>query len=355
MDVTKWLVGLVLCCTAGCNPAQRGPQKAQKVNLAGQTLRVYNFANYLSKSAVSSFEERTGSKVVVETYRSYEEMLRALDGGAVYDVIFPGSYVVERLIKQGRLREMDRNLMPNLMQVPELFRNPPVDPSLRHCAPYTWSLAGLGLLSPRDAPGRDPDSLAALFSERGPKLLMLDDMRATIGMALRYLGLSASTQKAEDLERVRALLGKQAPRVLRWAVDAGPALRSGEATLALAWSGDVLEVAARSPEVRFVVPREGTLLSMDYACVPASARSPELAFAFINHLLDPQIAAELTNALMFGTPNAGGRRLLRAEARGLWSTLESVKDQGRFELMRDVGPAIAQYEAVWRSVRGDAP
>jgi spermidine/putrescine transport system substrate-binding protein len=143
--------------------------------------------------------------------------------------------------------------------------------------------------------------------------------------------------------------------VLRYVADVGPPLAAGEASLSLAWSGDVLGVVGKNPDVRFVVPREGTILYVDYACVPRSAPSPDLAFAFLNHLLDPQMAAEFTNTTMFATPNLGALKLLHPEARWLWATLDAVKDQGRFEMLRDVGAASAIYESAWREVREKTP
>lgn len=350
----------------GCTEGRRPPPQP-KPAATGGTLRVYNFESYLGATAVSTFEERSNAKVQLETYKSNEDLVRGLEGGGRYDVIFPSSYAVERLVQRGLLREMDRERVPNLIQVPERFRNPPVDPGLRHCVPYTWSMTGLGLLSPRTSRARDPDSLSALFADRAAekptergaeraeakaeRVLMLDDMRATMGVALRYLGLPASTQKPEEVTRAKDLLLGQAPRVARYVSDVGPPLAAGEARLALAWSGDVLEQVQRNPDLRFVVPREGTILYVDYACVPRSAPSPELAFAFLNHLLDPQIAADFTNTTMFATPNLGAQKLLHPEARWLWATLDAVKDQGRFEMLRDVGPAAPLYEAAWREVR----
>ncbi|MCS6914690.1 MAG: spermidine/putrescine ABC transporter substrate-binding protein [Myxococcales bacterium] len=341
----------VLLALVSCTEGRRGGAPPSKPSLAGQTLRLYNFPNYLGRHTVSTFQEHTGARVVVETYASNEELVRALEAGARHDVVFPSSYAADRLIRRGLLRPLDRDRVPNLIQVPERFRNPPVDPGLRHCVPYTWALVGLGLRSPRNRPGLDPDSLSALFAEHGPPVLMLDDMRATLGMALRYLGLSASTRSADDLARARNLLLGQARRVVRYVADAGPPLADREAMLALAWSGDVAAVARTDREVRFVVPREGTLLYLDYACVPRTAPSPQLAFAFLNHLLEPQIAADLTNSLMFPAPNDGARKLLSPQAQWLWGLLEAVRDQGRLEMIRDVDEAQPLYEAVWQQVR----
>lgn len=346
------LVVALLLAAGGCRGRGDAGRSGSRAQSRGTpVLRVYNFANYFGRTTVSSFEEKIGAKVVVESYQTNEEMLHALRRGKSCDVVFPSSYAVERLLQEGRLRRMDRDRVPNLLQVPERFRNPPVDPSLQHCIPYTWSMTGIGLLSPRQQVGQDPDSLAVLFGERGARVAMIDDMRATLGVALRYLGFSASTRQPEEIARARDLLLSQSSRVLAYVNDVGPMLSRGQVGLALAWSGDVLEVVRRNPDVRFVVPKEGTLLYVDYACVPEKAHNPDLAFAFLNHLLDPGVAAEITNGQLWATPNLGAQKMLQPEARWLWGILDAVKDQGRFEMLRDVGPAVAHYEAAWKAVK----
>lgn len=346
-------VASLLLCLPACKEEQRPTSAARSrvESLAGQTLRVYSFPNYFGRMTISSFEARTGSKVVVETYASNEEMIGSLEVGARHDVVFPSSYAVERLVGKGLLKAMERDRVSNLIQVPERFRNPPVDPGLRHCVPYTWSLTGIGVYAPREGRSRDPDSLKAIFGPEGGKVLMLDDMRATLGVALRYLGLPASTQDAAEVAQARDLLLAQAPRVLRYVSDAGPALRSGQAGAALAWSGDVLAMQRKSEDVRFVLPREGTLLYVDYACVPERSPNPALAFAFLNHLLEPQVAAEITNSQLWATPNTGAQKHLEPEAKWLWGILDAVKDQGRFEMLRDVGPAMPLYAQAWQEVK----
>lgn len=359
----------------GCRDGRRGQpqdplglQAAGAERFAGQTLRVSTFPGYLVPDVTRAFAEHTGARLLVETHASNEELVQRIEAGAPFDVIFPSGYAVERLLLRDRLRPMDRGRVPNLIQVPERFRNPPADPSLRHCVPYTWSVTGLGLLSNRALPGRDPDSLSALFpagprsgepararEPQPPPMLLLDDMRATLGVALRSLGLSASTRDPQDLQRARDLVLRQAPRIAGFTLDVGPALLRHQVALSLGWSGDVLSASLRDDRIRFIVPREGVLLFIDYACVPRSSGRPELAFAFLNHLLDPQVAAQVANVELYVSPNLGNQRLLRPEARWLVGTLDSLLGTGRFEVPRDVGPAQRYYQEAWDAIKAAAP
>lgn len=352
-----WLFSLAgfLC---GCSKAS-SQRITPLITPSGRTLRVAAFPDYLARSVLEGFESRTGNKLVVETYHSNEELLERLAQGIRYDVVMPSSYAVERLVRKGQLLPMERERVENLVHVPMAFRNPPFDPGLKHCAPYVWSLLGLGIVSNREAPGMDPDRWSALFAPTPtagaralPRVVMLDDMRATIGVALRALGLSASSQRQEDLLAAQKLLLEQLPRVQGYVEDSSIPLRQGETSLALAWSTELFDLMRRRPDLRFVIPIDGTLLYVDYLCVPQSAEQREVAFAFLNYLLEPLVAAETTNATMLATANQGARRLLETEGRWMWGTFDSLTSRSRaYEVLSDVGPALPAYESVWQTVK----
>lgn len=320
---------------------------------SGQTLQVLTFPDYFGPNTLARFESETGNKVVATTYATNEELLhRLVREAANFDVVFPSSYAVERLILEDKLLPMQRDRVPNLVHVTTEFRNPPYDPSLRHCIPYAWVAAGLGYVFNKDSPPRQPDSLSALFSPTGPRVLWLDDMRATLGMALRQLGHSASSQQAADLLEAQQLLLSALPRVDGLVEDPAPLLSTGAVTLALSWSTELYNLHRERDDIRFAVAQEGAILYVDYACVLKGAKHPEVAFAFLNHLLEPQVAAEITNTIMLPLPNEPARRLLEGEGRTMWGLFEYLRNHNRsYETLRDVGPAQAAYEQAWSKVK----
>lgn len=358
------LVGLrlgflwALLLTCGCN--QPSSQRLTPFRLpSGQTLRVAAFPDYFSRAALIGFESRTGNKIVIETYRTNEELLERLQNGLRYDVVVPSGYAVELLIKEGKLQPMQREHVENLAHVPAAFRNPPFDPGLEHCIPYVWSLLGLGVSSRRNLPGHDLESWQALFAmvlrpgEPAPaQVMMLDDMRATMGVALKSLGRSANSRNREDIFAAEKLLLGQLPHVADYVDDPSLDLDSGAISLSLSWSTKLYDLMRRKREVRFVFPVEGTLLYIDYACVSKSSEHAEVAFAFLNHLLEPAVAAETTNTMMLATANQEARRRLDAEARAMWGAFEWMTHRGgRCEVLRDVGPAAPLYEEAWHRVK----
>ena len=319
---------------------------------SGQTLRVLTYPDYFGLTTVTRFEAETGNKVVLTTYGSSDELLERLAHDATFDVVFPASYAVERLIRDGKLLKMQRERVPNLVNITPEFRNPPYDPSMEHCVPYAWAAAGLGFVWTANSTGPEPDTLAKLFAKEGPRVVWLDDMRATMGLALRHLGRSASSQQQADLNEAQKLLIAALPRVDALVPSPGPLLATGKVTMSMAWSTELYNLHRDRPEIRFGLGQEGTLLYVNNACVLAQSPHPEVASAFINHLLNPQVSAEISNTRMLPMPNEEARRLLEGDGRTMWGLFEYLRNHNRsYETPRDVGAAQPAYEAAWRNVK----
>jgi spermidine/putrescine-binding protein len=105
-------------------------------------------------------------------------------------------------------------------------------------------------------------------------------------------------------------------------------------------------------DIRFAIAQEGTILYIDYVCVLSQSKHPEVAFAFVNHLLDPHVAAEISNFRMLPMPNEDARRLLEGDGRSMWGLFETLRTHNRtYETLRDVGPAQPAYEQAWKNIK----
>ncbi|HMY57529.1 MAG TPA: spermidine/putrescine ABC transporter substrate-binding protein [Pseudomonadota bacterium] len=344
------MVSLLLPLFASCNRPPP-PVPPPPVIPSGQTLRVATFADYFGSRTLPSFEAKTGNHIELEVFQSNESLLANLDSRR-FDVVFLSGYAVEHLITTGRVAKMPRERVPNLAQVPLDFRNPPYDPSLLHCVPYVWWVIGYAYLPPRTGHVIEPSSLDILFAESGPEVAWLDDMRATLGMALRRLGKSANTRDPADIAAAKELLLRALPRGIELIDDPADLDKRGKLSVSMGWSNDVFSLVRKVPQVRFLLPKEGTLLYVDFACVLQSARQPDVGFAFLDHLLEPAISADIANTRLLPTVSEGGRKMLDTEARWLWGTLESLRSHsGSYEPLRDVGDATALYEQAWQEVK----
>jgi spermidine/putrescine-binding protein len=196
-------------------------------------------------------------------------------------------------------------------------------------------------------------SFAPLFDPRyRGKITMLDDAESVVAGTLAYLGLPLNSTADGDLARVKELLVKQRPLVEAYTSDAyKERLIGGEAWAALGWNGDLRQATDENPQIRAVVPEQGTMIWMDNMVVPRNAPSADLAHAFINFLLDPQVAARNAEYIHFATPNQAALALLPQDLQDDRSVYPPAEVIARCQWLEDRGPAIVKIEQLWREVR----
>jgi spermidine/putrescine-binding protein len=181
---------------------------------------------------------------------------------------------------------------------------------------------------------------------------MLDDARETIGAALKWKGGSYNATSTAQLELAKRLLIEQKPLVR--AYDSGnfhDVLLSGDVWLSQGWSGQFAKVMAQDPDLDYVIPKEGASLFIDSLVIPASAPHPELAHAFIDFTLEPEIAAEICRTMYYSTPNRAALPLLPAELRENPAIFPPPDVMARLELIEDLGEATVLWDRIWTEVK----
>jgi spermidine/putrescine transport system substrate-binding protein len=281
------------------------------------TLRVYEWKDYLSARVLSGFERafaHRGVRVEVESFvRIDEAVARLQDPSSDFDVVFPTIDVVRGLVDQQLLRPLNHDYLPNLANLWSWFRGdgPPYDPGQRYTTPYTVYSSGIGwradLVDPADAPDASADPAGILWNPRyRGKLGIYDDYLEALSLALLrdgVLDLRAATD--DDLRRAATSLEIAVRRAgVVFTVDgAEDGLAEGEFAAHQAWSGDVLTAAryARADRDEDAASAVGALryattggpglvVGCDLTAICARGRNPVLAHAFVNHLLDFDVA-----------------------------------------------------------------
>jgi putrescine transport system substrate-binding protein len=86
-------------------------------------------------------------------------------------------------------------------------------------------------------------------------------------------------------------------------------LANGDICITIGYSGDILQARDRASEagqgvnIAYTIPREGAVIGFDMLAIPDDAPNPENALKFIDYILEPQVAADITNYVYFGNPN----------------------------------------------------
>jgi putrescine transport system substrate-binding protein len=285
---------------------------------ADRVVNVYNWSDYIAPKVLEDFTKETGIKVVYDTYDSNETLeTKLLAGNAGYDVVVPSGTFLERQIKAGLYTKLDRSRLPHWSGLwPEVMARLAVhDPGNEYAVDYMWFTTGLAFNADkaRERLGGAPVSswdivfkpeLLKKFADCG--VYVLDSPEDLFTIALNYLKLDPNSKKLPDLRRAAALLANLRPYVKKFhSSEYINALANGDICLAVGWAGDAFQAKNRAKEanngidIGYVIPKEGTLMSLDSLAIPSDAPHPAEAYAFIDYLLRPEVAARNTNATNF--------------------------------------------------------
>ncbi|MEI7644440.1 MAG: spermidine/putrescine ABC transporter substrate-binding protein [Chloroflexales bacterium] len=350
MSRYRALIALICIGLAAC--AAR-PPVAPDPSPAPVALRIYNWDTYIDPDLLARFSRETGVPIRYSTYGSNEEMLAAVQARPEdYDIIVPSDYMVTIMRRKGLLAPLDPASVPNMTNIDPLFVNPSFDPANRYCAPYLWGTNGIGYN--RAATGRDIQSWADVFDPAfAGRVALLDDSRATLGLALLGLGYSPNTTSPTEIAAARDFLAQHAGQIATYALDNGQdLLASGAVDLVLESSGDIFQMMAGNPDLRYSIPAEGSLIWIDNMCI--LKRSPNRASAerFLNFILTPDVGANLASFTRYSSPNLAALSQISPQDRANLALYPTEAMRRRLFFLVDVGGAATKlYNSAWDSLR----
>ena len=276
-------------------------------------VNVYNWGEYIDMDLLKAFEAETGVRVNYKTFESNEQMYSVLkQGGVGYDIVVPSDYMISRLISEGMLEPLDFSKIPEFVNVEENLKGMDYDPENTYSVPYMWGTTGL-IYDPELV--GETDSWAALFdAAHAGSILMFDNSRDAMGIALKYLGHSINTTEISELDEAYALLEQQKPILQGYVMDQiFDKLESGEAAIGPYYAGDYLTMVENNPNLKFVIPKEGSNVFVDAFCVLKGAANKENAEAFINFMTKAENSAQNSEFIGYTSPNRLVRDLLELD------------------------------------------
>lgn len=316
------------------------------------TVRVFNWGDYIDEGILEDFTGETGIRIVYDTFSQNEDMYVKLKMGAdSYDVVFPSDYMIKRLIKEGIAGPIDMGKVPNYRFISERFKNAPWDPNNEYSVPYMWGTVGIAYDATRVVPA--PESWEALWDPAWKgEIFMMESQRDSIGIALKKLGFSLNTRDPGELNAAREELILQKPLVLAYVGDeVKDKMIGGEAAMAVVYSGDAVYMAGENPDIAYVVPKEGSNIWYDGMIVPKASKNLEAAYAFIDYLCRPDVAARNALYIGYSTPNEEAFKGLPPEARENPAAYPGDEILERCEFYDDLSDALGDYDRVWLEVK----
>lgn len=282
----------------------------KNLGLQGTTLNVYNWGEYIDDEeidVITQFERLTGCEVNYTTFESNENMYSKLSGGGVsYDVVIPSDYMIERLISEEMLLPLDYANIPNYSKYFDsekygyLVENGISDYAV------IYNVGTTILIYNKNYVDEVPTSWNVLWDEQYKgKVLMFNNPRDAFAVAQFALGQDINTTNMADWDAAADYLLEQRQTVKPEYVmdEIFIKMESGEYAFATYYAGDYELMVKNNSDLGFVFPEEGVNTFYDAMCIPKGSQNKKGAEAFINFMMEPEIALANAEYIYYATPN----------------------------------------------------
>lgn len=283
----------------------------------GETLVIYNWAEYLSKKTITKFEAQTGHVVREVFYDNEGERDRVIlsNDKLGYDLVIFDEHSLDIFSESDLLQDISQLNISGKQNQGHHFRN--------ECGaagiPYGWGTTGIAYRS--SIIQQDINSWHGLFTPpeeaKGGIIMPLDGVDTT-SILLLTLGKDTDTADVESLEASLDLLKSQMP----YLIDYGYGLTHAELlgsqskmVMTMAYSSDIkaLEELTGQTDWKYVVPEEGSTLWVDCWAIPRGKQVSQAAIDFLSFMNDPENASENAEEASFTTTNTAARQFLSDE------------------------------------------
>ena len=286
---------------------------------ADKSVSFYNWNDYIADDTLTGFTQSSGIKVQYDLFDSVDTVeTKLLTGRSGYDLVMTdASRRLKRQIKAGVFQKLDKDQIANYSNIDPQVLNwiSSFDQGNAYAVPYMWGTTGLGYnrdelekrLPTNAKTGWElllnPDIVSKL-ADCG--VAVLDDVEELYVATLLYLGKDVQDFSKANLKLVEQHLKKIRPHIRyfnnsQYMSD----LADGEVCLAVGYNGSIFMAQDRADEagtgvnLGYIVPKEGATLWFDAIAIPVDAPNPENAHALLNHLMDGQVIAKVSNTVRF--------------------------------------------------------
>lgn len=344
--IVSLILAAVMCCTAatclaGCGSSGGGDKGEVNVFIWGDYMAMGQFG---LRNVLNEFEEETKIKVNYTTYDTNEELYSKLSQSNVsYDIIVPSDYMIAKLIKENMLQELNFDNIPNYKYISDRFKKLPCDPEGKYTVCYSWGVTAM--VYDKTKVKTAPTDWDALWNKdyKG-KILMFDNSRDAMAIAMQQCGIDPSNCTKADVDKAVAKLKEQKPLLKKYAMDqVFDEMEGGQATIASYYAGDIAMMMEENENLDYCLPKSGSNLFYDAMCVPKNSKNKANAEAFINFMQKPDVAAENCKYLRYGTPNTDAPQHLDKEITESELTFPSDEYLNKCYVFQNVDDEVYNY------------
>ena len=278
-----------------------------------------NWPLYIDKSVLKAFDKKYGGHVkyvedINDNFEFFGKIRQQLQAGQPIgrDMIVVTDYLAGRLVRDGFVEAIDKTNVPNMKNLVPNLQSINYDPHRNFSLPWQSGATGIGvntakvkrkITSVKDL--FDPafkgrvSFLSEPYDSAGLVMLMqgVDPTHATLDQIMTAIDKIAQAQKAGQIRRFTGN-------------DYSTDLTKGNLWLAVAYSGDLVQLQADNPHLEFVYPEEGAMLFTDNMMLPQKSQHPYAAETMMNYVYDPQVAAKIAAYVNYISPVSGVKEVL---------------------------------------------
>jgi spermidine/putrescine transport system substrate-binding protein/spermidine/putrescine transport system permease protein len=337
----KLIMLLILICCFGCS------------NKDTRSINVLNWSSYIPNEVVKNFEEETGIKVNYSTYSSNEELLAKVSSAkeGTYDLIFPSDYMIEIMKTRNLIEKLDLSKLQNINNINKNYINLKYDKNNEYSVPFIAATTVIAVN--REKNNTHIESYNDLLNEENKnEIVLIDDQRIIVGMALLANNYNMNSVSEEELEIAKNWLLKLKPNLKAYDSDSPKNfLISNEASIAVLWNAEGALASMENPNVENIFPKEGVFLSVDNFAIPKGAKNKDELYEFINYILREDVMKRIIESYPYKNVNLGTEKILNSEylTNNAINIPDYVFENGLF--VANIGDNISMYDRIWAEIK----
>ena len=357
---------LFTACGGGDGDGGGGDQELRQVlNFANWPLYIDVNEETNQRPTLEQFTDQTGIRVnYFEEINDNDEYFAKIQGplsqgqGIDRDIVvftdnsrYPGLF-----IEQGWVQQLDKELIPNIENLIDAQTSPPFDPEREYSLPWQSGMTGIAWNEELTGPVESVEQLLEDPNLKG-KVSMLLEMADSVGLVMLANGDDPATVTDESFtaaaDRVQAAV--DSGQVVRFTGnDFAQPLTQGEFAASVAWSGDMIQLLADNPRLKWAVPTDGGMIWTDNMFIPTGGSVPT-ASTFMNFVYDPVVAAQIAAYVNYVPAVEGVKEELTKIDPGLASNTLIIPDDALLSQLHQYDSAALNNEehlTRWQTVRG---
>jgi spermidine/putrescine transport system substrate-binding protein len=302
--------------------ADTNKQQAETVSHPKTAIGNWTFSNwplYMDKKLLKAFDKEYGGHVryledINDNYEFFGKVRQQLENKQPIgrDIVVLTDYMAARWIRNGYAEPIDKKNVPNAKNIVENLATINYDPERKFTLPYQSGAIGVGYNIKKT--GRELHSVKDLFDPKfkgrvtmlsepydsASTVLLGDGVDCSKATIDQLLGAIEKIDKANTAGQFRRFTGN----------DYTTDLAKGNISVALAYSGDLVQLQSDNPDLRFTYFDEGNVAFNDNLMMPAKVEHAYAAETMFNYLYEPEVAAKLAAYVNYISPVKGAKEVL---------------------------------------------